>query len=102
MMTDQQYLKYIKSMILNSLERQYDQLDSSNKNTINTLLANSALLDYVAVYLRDWSYQQAKNDISKKISIFFLTSTIIEKYIIQYVNSLTQESKQIQKIKHTR
>ena len=112
MMTDEQYYKYIEKMVMQSLDVQFDnllankdELSKENKNTIATLIANSALLGGIICNLRDWSYQQAeKNNFEKtpKMASFFLSPIVIRNYTMQYVNYLTQGKKQIQENVQTR
>lgn len=112
MMNEEQYLKYIEKMVLESLDVQFNQmvanksvLDRDNKNTIATLFANPSFLTSVVHNLRDWSYTQAeKNNFERtpNMASFFLSPIVVRNYTMQYVNYLTQMSKQVQENQQTR
>ena len=98
-MKEEQYVQYISGVIANRLNQMYKntpsetQFNKEIKNTINTLLANKPLITNIAVYLKDWCYQelaQRNKPQSPELAQLILTTNAINQYTEQYVQWLNQ------------
>jgi len=104
MMNEQQYFEYIKKLVLESLDVQYDEivsnkseLEQEDKYTIVTLLANTPLINNIVYNLKIWSYNQAalsQYAQTPRMASFFLSHAIVRQYTLQYVKMLTQQKQQ--------
>lgn len=98
-MKEEQYIQYIHNAIVTRL-KQIDkntpndtQFNKEIKNTISTLLANQPLITNVAVYLKNYSYQElAKRNAPQRpeFAQIILTTNTINQYTEQYVQWLNQ------------
>lgn len=98
-MKEEQYIQYIHNAIVTRL-KQIDkntpndtQFNKEIKNTISTLLANQPLITNVAVYLKNYSYQElAKRNAPQRpeFAQIILTTNTINQYTEQYIQWLNQ------------
>lgn len=112
MMNEQQYFEYIKKMVIESLDVQYDEiisnkseLEQEDKYIIITLLANPPLINNIVYNLNIWSYNQAElNNFQKtpRMASYFLSHAIVRQYTLQYVKMLNQQKPQDEYNQQTR
>lgn len=102
-MKEEQYVQYIHNIIVTSL-KQMDKATPSDtqfnkeiKNTISTLQAHQAFINNIAVYLKDWCYQelaQRNKPQSPENAQMILSTNAIYEYTKQYVQWLNQTKQQ--------